>query len=343
MDGDSSEASGADARPDQARLRRWLVGGLVVGAVAIAGLIAIQDPFAGPTSSSAAVVPPRYDADRAFGYLEKICDIGPRVSGTPGMERQRAMLNDFFQRRGCTVEEQAFEVRHPLTGDAVTMANLIARFGSDRPKRFLICAHYDTRPFPDRDPVDPRGVFLGANDGGSGTAALMELSHHLDELPADVGVDLVLFDGEELVYDNDRDPYFLGSTHFARQYAENPPATPYRAGVLLDMVGDAELQLYLEINSWRYAREVARDIWSTADRLGVDAFQMRTRHEVRDDHLPLNQIAKIPTVDIIDFDYPRPGFRVQSYWHTRQDVPENCSGESIVAVVYVVHQWLMQQ
>lgn len=341
---DSQPAGGADdATCRRATLRGWLAAGLLIGALAIAALIAVPFSFPGGDSRAAAAVPAQYDADRAFGYLEKICDIGPRVSGTPGMERQRAMLVDFFRGRGGEIEEQAFQVRHPLTGEAVTMVNLIARFESSRPKRFLICAHYDTRPFPDRDPVDPRGVFLGANDGGSGTAALMELAHHLDELPEDVGIDLVLFDGEELVYDNDRDPYFLGSTHFARQYAEKPPSSPYRAGVLLDMVGDAELQLYLEINSWRYARDVAREIWDTADRLGVDAFHRRTRHEVRDDHLPLNQIAKIPTVDIIDFDYPRPGFRTQSYWHTRQDTPENCSGESIVSVVYVVHQWLMQQ
>jgi hypothetical protein len=259
------------------------------------------------------------------------------------MTRQRAMLRGFFEARGALVEEQSFEVRHPLDGSPVTMVNLIARFGPDRPRRFLLCAHYDTRPFPDRDPVDPRGTFVGANDGASGTAALMELSHHLDALPDDVGVDLVLFDGEELVYDNDRDPYFLGSTHFARQYAAQPPSPPYQAGVLLDMVGDAELQIYLEVNSWRYARSVAREIWDTADRLGIEAFRQRTRHEIRDDHLPLNRIARIPTVDIIDFDYPRAGFRTQSYWHTRQDIPANCSGDSLVRVVYVVHQWLMQQ
>jgi hypothetical protein len=106
------------------------------------------------------------------------------------------------------------------------------------------------------------------------------------------------------------------------------------------MVGDADQQLYLEQNSWRYARPVAREVWDLAGKLGVTSFKSRVKHEVRDDHLPLNQIAKIPTIDIIDFDYPRPNTRGMSYWHTQQDVPANCSGESIVAVVYVVDQWL---
>ena len=109
------------------------------------------------------------------------------------------------------------------------------------------------------------------------------------------------------------------------------------------MVGDRELKIYYERNSLRYARDVAKSIWKTADRLGVDAFIPRSRHEVQDDHLPLNQIAGIPTVDLIDFDYPRPGIGAPSYWHTEQDVPENCSGESLAMVVWVVHEWLKEQ
>ena len=84
-------------------------------------------------------------------------------------------------------------------------------------------------------------------------------------------------------------------------------------------------------------------VWKTAEQLGVSAFVPRTRHELRDDHLPLNQIAQIPTIDIIDFDYPRPGIGAPSYWHTQQDIPANCSGESLAAVIWVVHQWLIQQ
>lgn len=289
------------------------------------------------------VIPSPYDAERAFSYLIQICDIGPRPSATPAMQRQQQLLSDFFAKRGGKVELQKFNVRHPETGQAVELANLIARWKPTSPKRFLLCAHYDTRPFPDRDPVNPKGRFVGANDGGSGVAALMELSNHIHLLPADVGVDIVLFDGEELVYREGRDNYFLGSEHFAREYVANPPSVLYSGGILLDMVGDKELTIYYERNSWNYARELTKSVFETAKQLNVDAFIPRIRHEIRDDHLPLNQIAKIPTIDLIDFDYPRPGIGAPRYWHTTQDVPENCSGHSLATVVYVVHQWLMSQ
>lgn len=293
--------------------------------------------------STATVVPPQYDAERAFSYLNTICDFGPRPSGSQAMVGQREYLVDFFGRQGADVQLQRFPARHPETGQTIEMANVIARWHPQRAKRFLLCAHYDTRPYPDRDRFNPRGRFIGANDGASGVAALMELTHQIAQLPEDVGIDIVLFDGEELVYQERRDEYFLGSTHFARQYRDDPPQIPYRAGVLLDMVGDKELTIYYERNSWKYAREVSRSIFATASDLGVREFIPRLRHEVRDDHLPLNQIAGIPTVNLIDFDYPRPGVGAPRYWHTTQDIPEHCSGESLAKVVYVVHQWLLRQ
>jgi glutaminyl-peptide cyclotransferase len=338
----SESVSNASWRSRFGSPARWLLVIAVVGsafAVRQFGFKAGSEDVTG----AGLVIPAPYDADRAFSYLNRICDLGPRPSATAAMARQQELLTEFFRERGADVELQKFNVRHPETGQSVELANLIARWHPDRPKRFLLCAHYDTRPYPDRDPVNPKGRFVGANDGGSGVAALMELSHHVGSLPADVGVDMVFFDGEELVYREGRDNYFLGSEHFAREYVANPPPIGYQAGVLLDMVGDKELAIYYERNSWNYAREVSKSIFATAKSLGVEAFIPRVRHEIRDDHLPLNQIAKIPTVDLIDFDYPRPGIGAPRYWHTTQDVPENCSGHSLATVVYVVHQWLMRQ
>ena len=171
----------------------------------------------------------------------------------------------------------------------------------------------------------------------------MELSNQMSDLPADVGVDIVLFDAEEFVFQQGRDDYFLGSTFFAQKYVASPPAVPYQAGILLDMIGDRELKIFYEQNSMRYARDVNKSIWRTANRLGVRAFVPRSRHKIDDDHIPLNQIAKIPTVDLIDFDYPRPGIGAPKYWHTEQDVPANCSGVSLAAVTWVVHEWLKEQ
>jgi hypothetical protein len=150
------------------------------------------------------------------------------------------------------------------------------------------------------------------------------------------GVDFVLFDAEEFVYD-DRDEYFLGSQYFARQYAHKPPAHKYRWGVLLDMVGDADLQIYQERHStsWRDTMPLVAQIWGTAQRLGVREFIAQPKYEVQDDHLPLRLIAKIPTCDVIDFDYPA--------WHTTSDVPSQCSGESLVKVGWVIYEWLKSQ
>ncbi len=333
-----------DAPKRSPRRWRWLLA-LFVGGIVGGGWIVGNRDAGGPAAESAAAVPipPQYDADRAMGYLRQLCDIGKRVSGSPGMTRQQQLLQQFFADRGADVSMQTFEIRHPEDGSDVPMANLIASWGIDRPKRFLFCAHYDTRPFPDQDRRNRRGTFIGANDGASGTAALMELSHQLESLPDDIGVDIVLFDGEEFVWQQGRDDYFLGSTFFAEKYKAMPPPIAYRAGILLDMVGDKDLKLFYEGNSLKYARDIAKDVWATADRLRVDAFVARNRHTIQDDHLPLNQIASIPTIDIIDFDYPRPGIGIPSYWHTEQDVPENCSGNSLVAVVWVVHQWLIEQ
>tara|TARA_R110002049_G_scaffold4601_5_gene32119 strand:- start:171882 stop:173057 length:1176 start_codon:yes stop_codon:yes gene_type:complete len=350
---DSSAANGPTKENSSVGVRRSGSGWLMIAVTFVALLLVMivgafwagffdrsGAPVQSPTLSA---IPAVYDADRAMGYLKKICDIGPRPSGTEAMQRQQKMLQEFFTQQGAGVSMQTFEIRHPQDGSAVPMANLIARWNVDRPKRYLLCAHYDTRPFPDQDRRNRKGIFIGANDGGSGTAALMEMSHQMADLPSDVGVDMVLFDGEEFIWEQGRDEYFLGSKYFARNYVAEPPAIPYRAGVLLDMVADRELKIYYEQNSLSYAPEIARGIWKTADRLGVRAFVPRSRHRVEDDHIPLNQIAKIPTVDLIDFDYPRAGIGAPSYWHTEQDIPANCSGESIAAVVWVVHEWLKQQ
>jgi glutaminyl-peptide cyclotransferase len=281
-----------------------------------------------------------FGGERAYQVLKEICAIGPRVAGTEGMRRQQALLKAHFEKLGGQVTLQEFQARHPLDGSQVKMANLIVQWHPDRKERILLCAHYDTRPFPDQDPINPRGVFVGANDGASGAALLCELAYSMREVKTNYGVDFVLFDGEELVYDGQRDRYFLGSEHFAQEYVANPPAYRYRCGVLFDMIADAQLQLYQEVNSLRTPeqKQVVNDIWGVARSLGVREFIARTGHEVRDDHLALNDIARIPSIDIIDFDYPAP--RQGNYWHTTQDVPERCSALSLAKVGWVIKTWL---
>jgi len=287
-----------------------------------------------------------FDGQSAYEMLNRICKLGSRVSGSPGMLQQQEILRHHFQELGGQVEFQRFQVRHPITGAAVPMANLIVRWHPDRKERILICAHYDTRPFPDRDPDlrKRRGLFIGANDGASGVAVLAELAKWMPAFDSKFGVDFVLFDGEELVYDDNRDPYFLGSRYFSQDYVSRPPEHTYRVAVLLDMVGDGELQIYQEKNSMRWldSRPFVTEIWETADSLGVKEFIPRRKHEIRDDHLMLHEIAKIPALNIIDFDYRRRGSN-QSFWHTTQDTHDKCSALSLAKVGWVVSEWLKQQ
>jgi hypothetical protein len=318
--------------------------------IAIAGLLALylsishqnglaQNQSAGQPAESPANIP--FDGAQAYRYLQQICQLGPRPSGSEAMARQQQLVTEHFTQLGARVARQTFQVRHPELGTPVEMVNLIIEWHPERTERILLCAHYDTRPFPDQDRYRRRGVFIGANDGASGVALLMEMGKHMPRLAKPFGVDFVLFDGEEFVFDAQRDDsyYFLGSSHFASTYANSPPPIRYRSGVLLDMVADASLELYQERNSLKYARPIVTEIWNTARRLGVKEFIARSRHEIRDDHLRLNEIARIPTCDIIDFDYPRPGAR-QSYWHTEADLPDKCSAASLGKVGWVVWEWL---
>ncbi|MEQ8836287.1 MAG: M28 family peptidase, partial [Lacipirellulaceae bacterium] len=222
------------------------------------------------------------------------------------------------------------------------MQNLIVEFHPEATERVLLCAHYDTRPLPDRDP-DPwqrrNGVFLGANDGASGVALLMELGHRLPKDPQ-LGIDFVFFDGEEYIYDERIDEYFYGSTYFAQQYRSNPPAHRYKYGVLVDMVADARLGIPMEWHSsnWPDTRPLVQEIWGVAKQLRVREFIHKVNPDpVLDDHIPLNKIARIPTIDIIDFAYPNPR---NGYWHTTADRPENCSADSLYKVGWVLQEWL---
>ena len=283
----------------------------------------------------------KLDARRAKSYLDKICRIGPRVSGSRGMNQQQKMIVEHFTRLGARVRFQSFDVAHPVTGRPVRMNNLIVFWNLQSKQRVLFACHYDTRPYPDRDQRNPRGIFLGANDGASGVALFMELAHHMKTVKSTYGVDFVFFDGEELIYPQqqgnqviDRGEYFLGSKHFAKDYRDRPPEHRYVYGILVDMIADRNLKIYQEKNSLKYAQKLTQSIWAVAKRLKVREFDARQKHEILDDHLPLNEIAKIPTCVIIDFDYPA--------WHTTRDVPLRCSGTSMVKVGRVLLVWLKE-
>lgn len=335
---------------DQTSSRKSLTVGSTLLAVVLGPLVYFllmpQDSNGQSRTSDLTLEQIPFDGAAAFAWIERMCAIGPRVMGTEGMKQQQAMLQKHFKSLGGKVLMQRGQWRNPQSGTMTPLANLVVRWHPDRSERILFCAHYDTRPFPDQDPVNKRGVFVGANDGGSGVAVLCELGRHMSKFDSELGVDFVLFDGEEFIFDPRRDRYFLGSELFARQYAANKDRNyKYRAAVLLDMVGDKYLDLYQERNGlrWRDSRWIVKSIWAKAKELGIHEFIDRPYNkEILDDHLMLHKFGKIPACDIIDFNY-RSRDRRQNYWHTTEDTPDKCSALSLAKVGWVIHEWLKDQ
>jgi glutaminyl-peptide cyclotransferase len=277
--------------------------------------------------------PAPFDAQRAMKYLRDLCGIGPRISGSAGMDKQRALLKEHFEKLGATVALQEFAGKQASQPRPIPMANMIVTWRPESQRRIILAAHYDTRPLADQEP-DRRmwtRPFVSANDGTSGVAWLMELAHHMKDLPLNVGVDFIIFDGEECIYEPGQDKFFLGSQHFAADYRRLKPRHRYIAGVLLDLFAGKGATIPIEGNSRYLAGAVVEDIWKTAAALGVTEFKNQEGHTVDDDHLALNN-AGIPTVDIVDFDYP--------HWHRLSDVPENCSADSMAFVARVLTVWL---
>jgi glutaminyl-peptide cyclotransferase len=281
------------------------------------------------------VSPAPFDGERAIGYLKEVCRIGPRISGTDGMKQQQEMLKKHFEAQGAKVDFQRFKAKQRSQKEQVDMTNLVVSYWPDRPKRVILCSHYDTRPIADQE-ADQRKwkeTFISANDGGSGVAFLMELAHHIKELNIKVGVDFVIFDGEEYILDArpDVDRYFFGSDHFADEYTKTPPKHRYIAGVLLDLFAGQNAKFPYEQNSVFRAGAVLADIWTIARELKAESFVTEYGDVINDDHLALNR-AGIPTVDIIDFKYP--------HWHRLSDTPENCSAATMGQVAKVLTTWI---
>ena len=293
-----------------------------------------QVQFAADRIPLEAVKPVPFNAKRAMGYLEAICAIGPRQSGTGGMKKQQDLIQEHFEKLGAKVVFQNFTAKQLSQKKPIEMANIIVSWHPERQKRVILCSHYDTRPIADQEP-DPRKwreKFVSANDGGSGVALLMELGNHMKDLKTPVGVDFVFFDGEEYVF-NKTDKYFFGSEHFARTWKGTKGRPDYTAAILLDMIAGENLRLPAEGNSWFRARPLVQEIWKLANDLGCSAFQNKVGERVLDDHLALQNVG-IPAIDLIDFEYP--------HWHRLSDVPENCSAESMAQVAKVLATWLQR-
>jgi len=273
---------------------------------------------------------PSFSGARAYSLLTAQTAFGPRSPNSAGHDACLAYIAGALRASADDVRLQEF-THTGYEGETLRLTNIIARFRPNDPQRVLLCAHWDTRPRAEQDEDKSRRdkPILGANDGASGVAVLLEVAEILKSVPPSIGVDIVLFDGEDYGKEGDHASYLLGSRYFAAQKA--PDYIP-RFGILLDMVGDTYLDLPKEQYSLRYAPDVVDMVWKTASSLGVQQFHDEKGEEIIDDHLPLNE-AGIQTIDIIDFNYPDTTNR---YWHTHQDTPDHCSAASLEAVGSVI-------
>jgi hypothetical protein len=268
-----------------------------------------------------------FNANLAWAHLLRQVELGFRVPGTPGHKACRAYLQNELLKHCDVVEEQEFSVDLPR--GRTKMYNIIGRFNMQASRRIILCAHWDTRPTADYNPRGKRDQpIAGANDGASGVAVLLELARVMGEQPPPIGVDIVLFDGED--YGPTLDDMFFGSKHFARELSVQQ-AGDYNYGILLDMIGDKQLNIHPEHNSEGIASEVFAVAYAVSRELGYRCFKSSGALEIEDDHLFLIERG-IPCYNFIDFAYPELPGTGTSYWHTTQDTPDKCSPDSLEAV-----------
>jgi hypothetical protein len=264
----------------------------------------------------------QFEGELAYEHVLTQVAIGPRPTGSEAGWATGDFIIEELEKLGWQAESQEFFFK------GVRGRNIIGRRDGSRGPVIIVGAHYDTRPAADQDPAEAlRTQWIdGANDGASGVAVLLELARVLETEKVQNEVWLAFFDAE------DRGrlegwPFSVGARHLAENLAVNPQSV-----VVVDMVGDADQQLYFERNS---TEELAVDIWNTAAELGYSAYFIpEPKHTIIDDHLPFLE-RLIPAVDIIDFDYP--------YWHTVEDTADKVAPESLERVGRTLEVWLEEK
>jgi hypothetical protein len=263
-----------------------------------------------------------FDGNRALALVSSQTAFGPRVPGTAAHDSCFAWIVDQLHGLTSVVETDTFSYDSPVLKKEVRLMNAVARFNPKSTQRVLYAAHWDSRPWADKDPnlrLRNQPV-LGANDGGSGVAVLLEVARVLHKQGSEVGVDLAFLDGEDLGTDTDVNGWFRGSSRYVEwKSGEKPPIFV----VVVDMVGQKNAVYHWEGNSARLAMNIVDLVWDVASSIGVRSFRSDVRHTIYDDHIPFLN-AGIPAIDIIDFDFPE--------WHTTHDIPAVVSAQSLEGV-----------
>ena len=255
-----------------------------------------------------------FSGQRAFDHVARLVAFGPRPSGSPELEQSRKYLETQLRGFGWSVERQTFT--DPTPHGPIEFVNLIARPAGVGPAdaRAIVCTHYDTKFYDTQR-------FVGADDGGSGTGALLELARVLSLHPALAQrVELVFFDGEEAIREFSVQPPYdglYGSRHYAHALSAAHRAKQFKLGILWDMMGKRDLTITMPPGS---PTELAKGIFAASDALGTREHFGYFHGDILDDHYDLNAVG-IPTIDLIDFNFPA--------WHTPADMLDKISAESL--------------
>ena len=263
---------------------------------------------------------PTFDQNNAFKFLEEQCELGPRYPGSEGIELCRDYLVTNLKKYTNNVTLREFKAE--VNKQQYTGKNIIAKFYPRMSRRILLAAHYDTRPWADKEENKEfwSKPIIGANDGASGVAVLLEIARIIaQKQPQQFGIDMVLFDMEDMGKYNESESWCLGSRYFAKNYQGTPP----EKSIIVDMIGDKDLELKLEKFSYDNSPELVNEIWNIARENNYKEFKYQISQYIIDDHYPLIQKG-FEAIVIIDFDY--------KYWHTLEDTIDKCSPHSLGVV-----------
>ena len=262
---------------------------------------------------------PEFSSENAYQYIVDQVSLGPRVPNSEAHREAIQLYNRHFREfaGNDAVFVQSFQTE--VYGDTLNLYNLIASFGTEYSDRILLAAHWDSRPRAEEDLVDPESPILGADDGASGVAVLMEFAKIFSENELPIGVDIILFDGEDYGVPSDLDNYFLGS----RYWGNNPPVPGYspRFGILLDMVGGVNAVFPKEGYSMQFAPNLVNEIWSIAEEFDYENLFIDERGGmISDDHIIVERLTGIPMINIIHHRMDANGnVNFPPYWHTQND------------------------
>ena len=277
---------------------------------------------------------PYFDGDVAFQYLKKQCEFGYRFPGSEEHLNLKNYFIDFLDGKTDSLSIYSHKINHPYIDKQITLYNLLAQYNIESKNRILLLAHWDTREIADKDSDinNQNKPILGANDGASGIAILMHLSEILNNYPLyNIGVDLLFVDGEDMGRHGDIDNFCLGTKEFSKNVQ-----LPYtKIAICLDMVADKDPKFKKEYFSYIQAQKELDEIWELANSLGYIEFSDSLTYPIYDDHRALYVATGIPSINIIDFDYP--------YWHTLEDTVDKCSPKTLSIVGNVMCEYIYRK